>query len=442
MNPCIHNKPQRSKMPLAFGRMEVAASRDLALRFNNLLHQIRVDLLETAFHKLDAKKASGIDGMTKQQYGENLEVNLKDLENRIHQESYRPRPSRQVLIPKGNGKTRPITICNLEDKIVQTAVAMILEALYEPLFNQRSLGFRPRRGAHQALRTAYRLLEKNERPIVIECDLEKCFDSIEHDKLIELMQKRIVDPRFLRLTQRLMKTEVKQADSGKIVKNLRGTPQGSVVSPILANIYLHYVLDSWFEKNFAHRYQTMIRYADDVTFCFKKPERALSFLRSLKSRLTEFKLSLNPDKTKIVDFSKDNHQVINLLGFTFYWGKDRKKRSLLKLKTRSDRFRDSVQDFKMWIKMNRNRFKLKTLWEKAAEKLRGHYAYYGVTFNKRTSFFYITCLKLLFKWLNRRSQKHSFSRRKFQQRLLHNPLPKPWGYQALNLTQGMFEYAI
>jgi group II intron reverse transcriptase/maturase len=431
-----------TKLTPAFGRMKETAKRDKAKRFTNLLHLIKVDLLRAAYHKLNARKASGIDGMTKQKYGKDVENRLQDLENRIHTGDYQPSPSRQILIPKENGKTRPIAVSNLEDKIVQLSVAMILEALYEPLFSNRSVGYRPKRGAHQAIGTAYHLLKRNGRPYVVECDLSKFFDSMDHARTMEILQNRIVDPRFLKLIEKLMKTGIRQADTGKIIKNQQGTPQGSVVSPILANIYLHEVLDKWFSKHFANHNQAMIRYADDIMFCFNKRQKALSFLRSLKSRLNENKLSVNEEKTRMVDFRVNNRQVFNLLGFTFYWGKTPKGKPLLKLKTKAEKLRQSLYNFKMWIKENRNRFKLKDLWEQAAAQLRGHYAYYGVTFNRGPGFYYITCTKLLFKWLNRRSQKHSFSRQKFQKRLLHHPLPKPWGYQAFNISQGVFDYAV
>lgn len=434
-NHRIQTRLGKEPRPASFIRMQEAAKKDVTLSFHTLTHQMRVELFEVAYHRLKGSKACGLDGISKKEYGENMEKNLKDLEDRIHQGTYTPKPSREILIPKGKGKTRPLAISNIEDKIIQMSVKMILEALYEPKFLQSSLGFRPKRGAHIAIRTVYNLLMRNERPYVVECDIEKYFDRIDHKRLMAYLKRRISDRRFLKLIEKLLRTEVKEV-SGKIQRNIQGTPQGSIVSPVLANIYLHYVLDKWFNKNYSSHFQREVRYADDVFFCFRKPKDAQSFYRSLKSRLKEAGLSRNEEKSRIVDFRKYSGETFNLLGFTFYWGKDRKRQILLKLKTESERFRRSILEFQEWIKANRNRKCLSKLWEKAAQKLLGHYAYFSVTWNKRTGSFYTICVKLMYKWLNRRSQKRSFTWEKFLDKLRVKPLPKPWKVEALNIAQG------
>lgn len=393
-------------VPLAFMRMQEAAKKNNGIMFHTLMHLMRAELFEEAYHRLSDKKACGWDGQSKTQYGKALVANLKDLENRIHQGTYRPAPSRQVLIPKANGKTRPLAISTIEDKIVQKSVKMILEGLYEPLFIDRSLGFRPKRGAHQAVRAVYHLLSKNERPYVVECDLEKFFDKVDHALLLNYLRKRIRDRRFLRLIDRLLKTAV-QERSGKMRKNTTGTPQGSVVSPVLANIYLHYALDLWFNEKFMNHDQREVRYADDVFFCFKKRGEAERFFQCLRERMNEVRLTLNEEKSRIVDFRTGQGEVFNLLGFTFYWGKDRKRNPLLKLRTQTEKLRQDIKAFGEW-----------------------------------TNTFYFLCTKLLYKWLNRRSQKYSFTGEQFAKRLRRHPLPKSWGKEALNITQGVVEWAI
>jgi group II intron reverse transcriptase/maturase len=346
----------------------------------------------------------------------------------------------KVLIPKANGKMRPLAISNLEDKIVQRAVAYIVEALYEPLFTDASLGFRPKRGCHQAIRRVYRLLKDGHRPHVVDVDIEKFFNSMNHERMMEFLEKRISDPRFLRLMAKLLKTSI--LVEGVAQANEVGSPQGSIVSPLLANIFLHYVLDLWFQEHFGGYGQQMVRYADDVVFCFHDQDKAESFLPQLKERFQAYQLTVNESKTKIVNFGNKTHNVFHFLGFTFYWGKDREGRILLKLKTQTERLRAKILAFKTWIKSARAKYRTGVLWKKAAEKIRGHYAYYGVTFNSRLTLFYKICVQLLFKWLNRRSQKRSYSWERFLTRLKAHPLPKPWGYSLLSLNQGVFSYVI
>ena len=318
---------------------------------------------------------------------------------------------------------------------------MILDALYEPLFKEVSTGFRTKRGGHDAIKKVYHLLRRNYRPYVADCDIKSFFDSMNHDRLMEFVGKRISDHRFLRLIRRLLDMGV-MTQNGELKINQVGSPQGSVVSPILANIYLHYVVDTWFEETHKRYDQQMVRYADDTVFCFKDPQAAQTFLAGLRLRLKENHLELNEDKTKIVEFRKEGPNTFDFLGFTFYWGKTKERVKLLKAKTSAKKLRHSILEFKLWIKGCRNRYRLKVLWKMAAEKLNGHYAYYGTTVNNKLGFYYFTCMQLLYKWLNRRSQKKSFSLAAFQERLRQFPLPKPWGCRLVDLNQGVLEYAI
>lgn len=426
-------------VPQAYVWLKVAG-RNPETRFNNLLHQISVPLLRCAYQMLGKSKASGVDRVTKAQYGKELEANLEDLHARIHRGSYHTSPARIVHIPKADGRLRPIAISTIEDKIVQGAVAMVLEAIYETVFLDSSLGFRPKRGCHKAIKRVFHLLKDGERKVVIDADIEKFFNSMNHDKLLELMGKRIEDKRFLRLIWKLLRAQTRDGEVNAV--NEVGSPQGSVVSPILANIYLHYVLDEWFETRWANHHQQMVRYADDAIFCFKHRASAEEFLSALKERLLQGHLRLNDAKTKIVNFAKEQHGVFHFLGFTFYWGKDRKRNTCLKLKTEAKRLRAKVLEFKLWIQQNRSRFKLRTLWEEAKRKLRGHYAYYAIHYNSKTWHYYHLCLKLLFKWLNRRSQKRSFSWSGLMSRLKTNPLPKPYMANRVTFEQDVFAFAL
>lgn len=409
------------------------------LCFNNVIHIIDEELLEVAFHRLKNNKARGTDGISKNRYSKNLKANIADLKLRICNNAYKPQLAKQILIPKENGKTRPIAISCLEDKIVQMALAMVLDALYEPIFIDSSTGFRPKRGCHTALHKAYHLLRTDNRPYVVDCDIKSFFDSMDHNRLIEFVQQRVSDPNFTRLLKRLLKMGVFMTN-GESQLNKVGSPQGSIVSPILANIYLHYVIDTWFRNEFKKYNQQMVRYADDTIFCFKDRDAAVLFLKVLKERLKENHLELNDDKTSIVSLKKDAGQTLDFLGFTIYWGKTRVGKKLLKTKTSATKVRKAILEFKLWIKANRNRYKLKALWEMTAEKLNGHYAYYGTTLNNKLGLYYFVCMRLLHKWLNRRSQKTSFSWKAFQNRLKLCPLPKPWGCNCIRLDQFVLDF--
>lgn len=421
-------------------RLKSLARESPEMCFNNVQHIIDEDLLETAFHRLDERKAVGLDGVSKAMYAKDLRANVADLKTRIRTHAYKPLLARQVLIPKANGKTRPIAISSVEDKIVQMAVAMILDALYEPLFLDVSTGFRPKRGCHDAIHKVYHLLKGNYRPYVVDCDIKSFFDSMDHEKLMEFVVKRVSDKNFTRLIRRLLKMGV-FTQEGEEKLNQLGSPQGSVVSPILANIYLHYVIDTWFRDTYKKYGQQMARYADDTVFCFRDAQAAQMFLESLKIRLKENHLELNEDKTKIVEFKKDGSNTFDFLGFTMYWGKTKERVKLLKTKTSAIKLRKAILEFKLWIKANRNRYKIKELWRLAAEKLNGHYAYYGTTTNNKLGFYYFTCTQLLHKWLNRRSQKKSFGWTAFQTRLRNVPLPKPWGGKLVQLNQQVLDFA-
>lgn len=423
----------------AFIWLKVRA-KDTNTLFNNLLHQISVPILREAFRSLGKSKAKGVDGITKTRYGENLEANLADLHARIHENRYRTSPARVIHIPKANGKTRPIAISTIEDKIVQRATAMILEVVYEPIFLDSSMGFRPKRGCHKAIHRVCHLLKDGHRPVVMDVDIDKFFNSMSHKRMMEFLGRKIIDRRFLHLVGKQLRTMIRE--DGLEVVNEVGSPQGSIISPILANIYLHYVLDEWFEANETGHHQKMVRYADDVIFCFRSEDKAREFRQALQKRLEDNGLKLNEAKTRIVPFEKGTHEAFHFLGFTFYWGKDKKQNNCLKVKTQAEKLRMKVAEMKAWLKNARNKISLDNILKEFALKLNGHYAYYGVETNNKTWVYYNLCLKLLFKWINRRSQKRSYSWDGFIHRLKQNPLPKPFLANKLSFAQDVFAFAI
>lgn len=418
------------------------AARKKGIVFNNLLNHITGESLREAFHAMDANKARGIDGISKKEYGKRLEANIENLVKRIHNGSYKPQSKREVLIPKANGKTRPIAISSFEDKLVEWVVHKILECVYEPIFIRNSFGFRPSKSAHDAIKAVYYSLKGNRRPNVVEIDFASFFNTIPHRKLIRIISKRISDKRFKGLIGRFLKVGILE-QSGELTVPEMGTPQGSIMSPILANIYLHYVLDSWFLENYGSYSNVIVRYADDAVFFFRTEEIADQFYEDLFDRVTEYGLQLNEDKTRKISFRKDGHTSFDFLGFTFYWG--RKPESgirVLKLKTRKATLISKIQDFYYWIKADRNRYKTKELWKTAKAKLEGHYNYFGFWMNRqKLNHFYWEAVKSLFKWLNRRSQKISFSWYEFQRKLKYNSIPAPPSMDKLK-PLGWNPYAI
>ena len=396
-------------------------------KMTHLMHHLNLHNLRHGFRELDGSKASGVDQVTKLEYGKALEENIYNLCDEIQRGGWRPKPSREVLIPKPQGGTRPLAIGCLEDKIVQSVCAKILEAIFEPAFHRHSYGFRYKRSTHQAIAQLYRQIRyRADDCVVVEMDIEKFFNTIGHDKLMAVIEGRIKDQPFLRLIKRQLRNSILSVN-GEIKINEVGTPQGSPISPVLANIYLNSVLDQWFEENWSERGE-IVRYADDAVFVFGCEADALDFQKALTERLSVVGgLNLNMEKSGIIRFSKNNPEGdIPFLGFVIYWGRDGSKRKLLRIKTAPKRVAQCIQRFKEWIKAERHRYTTAKLWKLAALKLQGHYNYYGVSLNRqKLHYFYHSCIMLLFKWLNRRSQKRSWTWQGFKTRLKFNQLPQP-----------------
>ena len=406
--------------------------------FNNLLLHINEETLLEAFNALDGNKALGVDQVSKSVFGKDLEVNIKTLSKRIKDGNYKPRAKREVLIPKANGKTRPIAIACFEDKMVDWVIAKLLNQTFEPSFIRNSFGFRENKSAHQAIEACYYSLKDNRRPFVVEIDFSNFFNTIPHKKLMKIIEKKIKDYKFLGLIRRFLKSATLVDD--KLISTTCGTPQGGLMSPILANIYLNEVVDQWFLKNYASYNNTIVRYADDAVFFFKKEDDAKKFLKDFKERVQSFDLIINDEKSWALSFKKSELNSFNFLGFTFYWGKTLKRR-ILKVKTEKNKLHKSIKEFYTWIKENRNRYKLSRIWDMANAKLRGHYNYFGYWMNyQKLNHYYWEAIKSIFKWLNRRSQKTSYNWENFKERLRNLPLVEPPKYNKLKKLGERYAY--
>ena len=405
--------------------------------FTTLMHHYTVENLRTCFEVLDGKKALGVDGVSKAEYGQNLEDNLRELYRKLHQMSYRPQAVRRVELPKEDGTLRPLGISCLEDKIVQEMTRQILEAIYEPVFIETSYGFRPKRRCHDALRQLNS--EVMTKPVnwIADIDLAQFFDTMPHREILTVMQERIKDRKFLHLIARMLKAGVQTP--GGIVQDELGSPQGSIVSPVIANVFLDHVLDQWFTQVVTHHcrgYCAILRYADDCIAVFEFEADAQRFMQVLPKRLEKFGLRLNQDKTQLLGFGKcqawqsfkdgERLPTFDFLGLTHYWGKSRNGKARLKRQTSKKRFRRALVSINHWLRQERNAHKLPVLWQAMGRKMRGHFNYFGVTDNSRALYSFERAVqKLLFKWLNRRSQRHSFTWETFRCYLARYPLPKP-----------------
>jgi len=420
----------------ALARIRQAAKLRKKERFTSLLHHVSVDLLRLSFFALKKDAAPGVDGLAWQDYETNLEGNLEDLHDRVHRGAYRALPSRRQYIPKADGRQRPIAVCALEDKIVQRAVAVVLNAIYEEDFLGFSYGFRPKRSPHDALDALYVGIDTKKVNWILEVDIRSFFDEVNRDWLARFVEHRIADPRILRLIQKWLKAGV--LENGIVTDSEKGTGQGTVISPLLANVYLHYSFDLWAER-WRRREATgdmiIVRYADDIVVGFEHESDARRFWDAMRERLQKFSLSLHPDKTRLVEFGRfaadrrkrrglGKPETFNFLGLTFIAGKSLRGRFLLKRRSRRDRMKAKIKEVAGELRQRMHQsIPEQGKWLK--QVVTGYFVYHAVPTNAAALVTFRDELIARWRWvLRRRSQKSALTWTRMK-KLADDWLPKP-----------------
>lgn len=413
------------------------AQRDPGFQFTSLAHLLNEEFLKDCHGSLGKNKAVGVDRVTWEEYGENLDENVSMLMERLKRKTYQPLPSRRVYIPKNKTQKRPLGISALENKIVERGLTWILGSIYEQDFLDCSYGFRPKRSCHQALKALHDRIMCQPVNHIVEADIKQFFDKVSHGELLEFMRRRVTDPSFLNLIEKFLKAGY--MDDGRLIETEMGTPQGSILSPMLSNIFLHYVLDTWFEevvKSHTRGYCGLIRYADDFVCTVRYADDAIRIEHALKNRFNRYGLEIHPTKSRTIGFGRFEREnakrqnrrpnTFDFLGFTHYCGKTRRGKFKLGRKTSRKKFTAKCGELNKWLKAIRNVQETKEWWKTLRAKLRGHYQYYGVSENYASiRQFYRLALRMVRKWLNRRSQKKTMNWEKFNQYLRCYPLPKP-----------------
>ena len=367
--------------------------------FTSIGHLINKDLLKECHAKMDGNKAAGIDGVTKEEYGKNLEENLDNLAGKLRKKSYRPKPARRVEIPKDNGKTRPLSIYCYEDKLVQEALRRILEAVFEPQFYDEMMGFRPGRSCHMALRKLNTMIERRPTSYILDADVKGFFDHIDHEWAVRFIESRIKDPNIIRLVRRMLKAGI--VEDYRYEETEEGSGQGSVCSPVIANIYMHYVLLWWFReriKPYLRGYAEIIVYADDFVCCFQYREEAEAFYERLKRRMRHFGLELEEEKSRLIEFGRfaeerrkrngfGKPETFTFLGFTHYCSQSRNGKFRVKRKTSRKKFAKKSREVHRKIAGMRT-MPLRQMIGKVNQILVGYYHYYGITDNSKACLLY------------------------------------------------------
>jgi group II intron reverse transcriptase/maturase len=443
--PDTHRTQGRASVTQGLERIRRTARERKKERFTALLHHVSVDLLAAEFSALRAHAAAGVDGLTWRGYEQNLEGNLADLHARVHRGAYRPSPSRRVYIPKPDGGQRPLAVAALEDKIVQRAVAAVLNAIYEEDFLGFSYGFRPGRGAHDAMDALVVAIERRKVNFIVDADIRSFFDTVSHDWLIRFVEHRIGDQRIIRLIRKWLRAGV--LEDGVVRVSEKGTAQGAVISPLLANIYLHYALDLWAERwrrQEATGDMIIVRYADDFIVGCEHEADARRFLGALRERLAEFALSLNPEKTRLIEFGRHaaesrkargfgKPETFNFLGFTFICGRSRRGKFLIKRKSRRDRMRVKLQAIRQDLRRCMHQ-PIPDQGKWLGQVIRGYFNYHAVPTNTRAlAGFRDEIVRTWWRMLNRRSQRRSLvweQMKKLADDWLSKPTPlHPWPNQ-------------
>ena len=428
--------PSREGASHGLDRVRKAAKANKKERFTALLHHIDVDALQEAFLELKRKASPGVDGLTWKTYEMDLERRLEDLLSRIHRGAYRALPSRRVYIPKPDGRQRPLAVAALEDKIVQRATATVLNAIYEEDFLGFSYGFRPGRGAHDAMDALVVGITTNKVNWILDADIEKFFDTVSQEWLVRFVEHRVGDKRVVRLIQKWLKAGV--LEDGIVTSSDKGTGQGSVISPLLANLYLHYVFDLWAERwrrREAAGDMIIVRYADDIVVGFQHETDARRFWDAMRERLREFALSLHPDKTRLIEFGRfaaanrakrglSKPETFNFLGFTFICGKSRAGKFQIRRKSRGDRMRAKLLEIKETLR-ERMHQSIPSQGKWLAQVISGYYNYFAVPTNGHAlAAFRYHIIALWRRTLRRRSQKDDTTWKRIFQ-LADDWLPKP-----------------
>ena len=427
-------------------RIGEKARKEPGLVFTSLYHHIyNVDNLRACYDTLDANKATGVDGVTKEEYGRNLEENLRDLSGRLRRMGYRPGPKRRSYIPKpGSEKGRPLGISNLEDKIVEEAAKRTLEPIYEAVFEDSSYAYRAGRNQHQCLDALGRTIQQSKVNHVVEADIKSFFDKVNHEWMIKFLRHRIGDERVIRLIIRMLKSGI--MEEGLTRATEQGTPQGSILSPLLSNIYLHYVLDLWFSRRVSRQSRGeayYFRFADDFLACFQYKDDAESFRKRLEDRVEGFGLRLAEEKTRCIEFGRfarkdaqnrgEKPKDFNFLGFTHYCGKTKEGYFKVKRRTSRKKLGRSLREFTDWARKARHVLRKGEMLRQARGRVIGHLSYYAIADNlERCSYYVYRTKHILFKWLNRKSQRKAYTWESFTQALVWVGWPEPRVRKDLN----------
>ena len=451
-----HRTQSRASASQALDRIRQAAKQGKkAEKLTTLLHHVSTDLLKTAFYELKADAAAGVDGVTWKDYEADLDHNIEDLHARVHRGAYRALPSRRVYIAKPDGRQRPLAIAALEDKIVQRATVEVLNAIYEEEFLGFSYGFRPGRGTHDALDALVVGISSKKVSWILDADIRSFFDTVNQEWLIRFVEHRIGDPRIVRLIQKWLKAGI--LENGVLSASDRGTGQGSVISPLLANIYLHYVLDLWAERWRRHEAtgdMIIVRYADDIVVGFEREIDARRFLEEMRERFESFSLSLHPEKTRLIEFGRfaaanrkrrglGKPETFNFLGFSFICGKSRRGKFLVKRKTRQDRMRAKLQAIKQELRRRMHQpIPVQGKWLRQVVK--GYFNFHAVPTNSRALGVFRHRVTLLWRRvLQHRSHKAEMTWDRMR-KLVNDWLPRPrvlhpWPSERFAVTHPRWE---
>ena len=411
--------------------IERKAAREKNHRFENLYRLLNKNNLGEAWKYVNKTSAYGIDKQTAKEFEADLQNEIKELETQLIEKRYKSKLIRRINIEKANGGVRALGLPVVRDKLLQSLCKKILESIYESIFTESRNGYRRNRGAKKAVKDLSKELNFGKYGYIVEADIKGFFDNMSHKWIVKMLEVKIADKQFIRIIKKWLKAGV-ITEEKEVIKPIKGTPQGGVISPVLANIYLHYILDIWFEKVVKEQTEgqsMIISYADDFVCAFQYKRDAEKFMISLKRRLKKFNLELSKEKTRLVKFTRFKKQEsgsFDFLGFTYRWETSRKGKDIITHKTSKKKFTKSVETIKKWIKEQRN-CRLRKMMEKINVKLRGYYNYYGVIGNwKRLKEMGTIVEKLLYKWLNRRSQRRSFNYKEFKEKMKLYNLQKPF----------------